>query len=213
MIAASIQTVSGDLTAQIDEPKHTRDQGLDAHSSPAMPSLGTHATTTGIWIWLDPIARQEVPFAGASDTQLWPTQNAPASQQHPAIHHRRPNRDKLLSVLKGIRGSYLQQYPEALDVLNGEAGTNASGATFSDQQLRRIARAGRETISRWAIRAAELNHISLERKPTDDFAEAASRLADAEVNLDEVERILIALRQAGVLTASQRGMLQVKYLR
>lgn len=51
------------------------------------------------------------------------------------------------------------------------------------------------------------------RTATDDLADAMTRLADDDVTLDEVERLMIALRRAGVLTADNFVPLQVKYLR
>jgi hypothetical protein len=86
-------------------------------------------------------------------------------------------------------------------------------SVFSDQQIRRVAEEPAVTIASWVQSTALERGVAVRSMPTDTFARAASRLSDAQVDLDPVEEMLIALRQAGVISAFQRGLLQVNYLR
>ena len=50
-------------------------------------------------------------------------------------------------------------------------------------------------------------------EPIDDFALAVSRLADAEVDLDPVERLLVGLQRRAILTPQEGFALHAIYLR
>jgi hypothetical protein len=50
-------------------------------------------------------------------------------------------------------------------------------------------------------------------QPNEQFIKAVSRLSDGIVDLDPAEELLVALGRAGVISALQRGLLQVHYLR
>ena len=84
---------------------------------------------------------------------------------------------------------------------------------FSDQEIRKIANQTSLGIANWVRATAKERKISILRMPLDRFARAASRLSDAEAELDQVERLLVALGRSGVITPFQRGLLQVHYLR
>ena len=65
-----------------------------------------------------------------------------------------------------------------------------------------------------AIRTlARLHGVSGELEPIDVFARAASRLADADVDLDPVERLLLGLARRGFITDQRRFALHAIYLR
>lgn len=84
---------------------------------------------------------------------------------------------------------------------------------FSDQQIKKIADGTSLGIAKWVRATAKERNISILRMPSDRFARAASRLSDAEADLDQVERLLVALGRSRVITPFQRGLLQVHYLR
>lgn len=84
---------------------------------------------------------------------------------------------------------------------------------FSDQEIRKIANQTSLGIANWVRATAKERNISILRMPSDRFARAASRLSDAEADLDQVERLLVALGRSRVITPFQRGLLQVHYLR
>jgi hypothetical protein len=84
---------------------------------------------------------------------------------------------------------------------------------FSDQQIEQIAKGASVGIANWVRRMAEERGISPRRRPSDQFARAASRLSNAVTDLDPIEELLVALRRAQVITPFQRGLLQVHYLR
>lgn len=64
------------------------------------------------------------------------------------------------------------------------------------------------------IRAlARLHAVTYERSKLDDLADNITRLAGDDVELDEVERLLIALGRAGVLNARELTRYQAAYLR
>jgi hypothetical protein len=90
-----------------------------------------------------------------------------------------------------------------------------SGKTplFSDQQIEQVTAGPSVCIAKWVRSTASERGISFRRMPADRFARAASRLSDAEADLDQVEELLVALRRAGVISTFQRGLLQVHYLR
>lgn len=84
---------------------------------------------------------------------------------------------------------------------------------FSDQEIQEIANQTSLGIANWVRSTANERKISILRVPSDRFARAASRLSDAEADLDQVERLLVALGKSRVITPFQRGLLQVNYLR
>ncbi|MBS1815258.1 MAG: hypothetical protein JSS87_10320 [Acidobacteria bacterium] len=88
----------------------------------------------------------------------------------------------------------------------------SSPAMFTDEQVKCIANTDSQTIAAWVRSAAGQRHIMYTPSILRKFAEAASRLSDADVELDEIEHLLIALRRAHVLTQRQRTMLQAAYL-
>ena len=55
--------------------------------------------------------------------------------------------------------------------------------------------------------------ISAAPEPTDDFAGTVSHLSDAEVTFDRVERLLLALTRAGLVTDAERLALHAAYRR
>lgn len=60
---------------------------------------------------------------------------------------------------------------------------------------------------------AERHHIRYAGTSLDAWADQVTRLAGDDVQLDEIERLLIALQRAGHLTRPQALALQVRYLR
>jgi hypothetical protein len=84
---------------------------------------------------------------------------------------------------------------------------------FSDQQIKQIADGTSISIAKWVRATAEQRGVALRRRTSDKFARAASRLSDAEIDLDPIEELLVALRRSQVITPFQRGLLQVYYLR
>lgn len=59
---------------------------------------------------------------------------------------------------------------------------------------------------------ARQHGIRYERSGLDDWAEAVTRLAGDDVRLDETEQLLVALRQAGILSGGERTRLHARYL-
>jgi hypothetical protein len=84
---------------------------------------------------------------------------------------------------------------------------------FSDQEIEQIANSTSSGIANWVCATASARNISIRWMPSDKFARAVSRLSDAETDLDNVERLLVALGRSRVITPFQRGLLQVQYLR
>ena len=62
------------------------------------------------------------------------------------------------------------------------------------------------------ITLAWIHGITDKPAAIDGFADAASRLADADVELDHVERLLLALARAGVVDDRERFALHAVYL-
>jgi hypothetical protein len=92
--------------------------------------------------------------------------------------------------------------------------TNSSRAVYSDQEIEQISSGTSIGIAKWVRATAAERKISVRRRrPLANFARAVSRLSDAEVDLDQVEELLMALRRSRVITPFQRGLLQVHYLR
>lgn len=84
---------------------------------------------------------------------------------------------------------------------------------FSDQQIRQVANSDPASIAQWTIQVARERGISARPHPNEQFIKAVSRLSDGVIDLDPVEELLVALGRAGVISAFQRGLLQVRYLR
>lgn len=59
---------------------------------------------------------------------------------------------------------------------------------------------------------ARQHGVHYERSGLDDWAEAVTRLAGDDVRLDETEELLVALRQAGIISGGQRTRLHARYL-
>ncbi len=89
----------------------------------------------------------------------------------------------------------------------------SSNLVCADGQIQALASGSPASIASWVRATGAERGFSAHRRPVDTFAMAASRLSDAEVDLDPVEETLIALQRAGVITSYQRGLLQVGYLR
>ena len=127
-----------------------------------------------------------------------------------SAYKRRPHRTDLLKTLQHIRASYWKGNGRAVGIREGK---KSSTFWWSDKQIQQLAKAGPRSISRWVNSVAVDRNILVHHGPIDNFALAASRLADAETDLDPTEEKLIALRRARVITSYQRGLLQVGYLR
>ena len=84
---------------------------------------------------------------------------------------------------------------------------------FADQQIRQVASRSSSDIANWVRATARQRGISVRHLPNQRFVKAVSRLSDGVIDLDPVEELLVALGRAGVITSSQRGLLQVRYLR
>ena len=84
---------------------------------------------------------------------------------------------------------------------------------FSDQQIRQVANSDAASIAQWTLSVAKERGIRVRPSPNEQFIKAVSRLSDGVVDLDPVEELLVALGRAGVISAFQRGLLQVHYLR
>jgi hypothetical protein len=54
--------------------------------------------------------------------------------------------------------------------------------------------------------------ITAEPAPIDAFVDAAARLSDAEVTFDHIERLLLGLARANLVTDEQRFALHAAYL-
>jgi hypothetical protein len=54
--------------------------------------------------------------------------------------------------------------------------------------------------------------ITADPAPIDPFADAAARLSDAEVAFDHIERLLLGLARANLITDEQRFALHAGYL-
>jgi hypothetical protein len=64
------------------------------------------------------------------------------------------------------------------------------------------------------IRALARQHgVAYEPTPLDELGNVITRLAGDDVELDETERLLLALRRAGYLTSAEATRLHGEYLR
>jgi len=68
------------------------------------------------------------------------------------------------------------------------------------------------TIEQTIRNLARSHNITSQSTPLDDFADNINRLSDAGVNLDEVEKLIINLRRAGVITLKQLAEFQTQYI-
>jgi hypothetical protein len=55
----------------------------------------------------------------------------------------------------------------------------------------------------WARATAGRHSIRSQTEPVDTFADAISRLWDAEVDLDPIERLLLAIERAGIVDGAK----------
>ena len=84
---------------------------------------------------------------------------------------------------------------------------------FSDLQIRQVANGDSASIAQWATSVAKDRGIRVRPRPNHEFIKAVSRLSDGVVELDPIEDLLVELGRVGVISAFQRGLLQVHYLR
>ena len=68
-------------------------------------------------------------------------------------------------------------------------------------------------VAAWTLAMAKHHGIVEQADPVDTFADALSRLSDAEVDLDPTERLLLAIERAGVIDGRQGVLLHAAYLR
>ena len=94
-----------------------------------------------------------------------------------------------------------------------EGKTSFRDPAFSDYEIRQVAKEDAVSIARWASAVAKERDIRVRPRPNEQFIKAVSRLSDGVVDLDPVEELLVALGRAGVISAFQRGLLQIHYLR
>ena len=76
-----------------------------------------------------------------------------------------------------------------------------------------LAAAGMDDVASAIRTLAWLHGITGAPEPIDEFAHAVSRLADAEVDLDPVERLLVGLQRQAVVSPQQAFALHAIYLR
>ena len=68
-------------------------------------------------------------------------------------------------------------------------------------------------VAAWVRETAAHHGVVFAEAPVDVFANAVSRLSDAEVRLDPVEQLLLALERADIVTGRQGVLLHAAYLR
>ena len=79
--------------------------------------------------------------------------------------------------------------------------------------LSHLAPSARLRTAREIVRdLATENGVRYRRSGLDDWAEGVSRLAGDDVSLDRTEELIVALRQAGVITGAERTALHAQYL-
>ncbi len=86
-------------------------------------------------------------------------------------------------------------------------------SVFSDQQIHNVAKEDAASIAQWTLTIAKERGVRVRPRPNEQFIQSVSRLSDGVVDLDPVEQLLVELGRAGVISAFQRGLLQVRYLR
>lgn len=84
---------------------------------------------------------------------------------------------------------------------------------YSDDKIRTIAQRHPRRISAWVQANASRRGLRLLNTRYNKLASAISRLSDSEAELDNTEKLLVAMSKAKVITTSQMGVLQVNYLR
>jgi hypothetical protein len=72
---------------------------------------------------------------------------------------------------------------------------------------------GKMGVAEWVRATARDRGIRFASHPVDVFADAVSRLSDADVRLDPIEQLLLALERAGVVGGRQGVLLHAAYLR
>lgn len=75
------------------------------------------------------------------------------------------------------------------------------------------ARSGRISVAAFAQQLARAHEIRPAEAVLDTFADAASRLSDAEVCPDATEDLLVALARAGIISTADSMALQAAHLR
>ncbi len=89
---------------------------------------------------------------------------------------------------------------------------SARDAFSFERDLARALR-GDIPVAAFVQRLAHERGVSYMRDEIDDFAEAVSRLSDAEVDLDEIQWLLMALDREAIVTSQQAILLHAIYLR
>jgi hypothetical protein len=72
---------------------------------------------------------------------------------------------------------------------------------------------GTGDVAAWARARAECHSIVAQTEPLDTIADAISRLSDAEMDLDPIERLPLAIERAGIVDGHQGVLLHAAYLR
>jgi hypothetical protein len=67
-------------------------------------------------------------------------------------------------------------------------------------------------IAAWTRATAEHHGLVAQTEAVDTFADAISRLSDAEVDLDPIEGLLLAVEHAGIVDGRQGVLLHATYL-
>ena len=70
-----------------------------------------------------------------------------------------------------------------------------------------------QNVAAFILDLAARHGVRYEKGPYDDLAEVITRLSDDEVVLDDVDRLLMALARAKVLTVRETIALQMNYHR
>jgi hypothetical protein len=87
-------------------------------------------------------------------------------------------------------------------------------ATFATQPIAlEHAIHGAGGVAAWTRATAEHHGLLAQTEPVDTFADAVSRLSEAEVDLDPTERLLLAIERAGIVDGRQDVLLHAAYLR
>ncbi len=68
-------------------------------------------------------------------------------------------------------------------------------------------------VAAWVRETAAHHGVVLAEASVDVFANAVSRLSDAEVRLDPIEQLLLALERAEIVVGRQGVLLHAAYLR
>lgn len=68
-------------------------------------------------------------------------------------------------------------------------------------------------LEEYIVGLAKRHSVAYAKTPHDELAEVITRLADDDVEMDDVELLLIALERAGVLASEYVVPLHINYLR